>query len=91
MFKKIINKYFESFAYFYSYLGYRIFILVGLSIIIGVLDGFGLSMFLPLLQMINDTNSADSESLGKLQFLVEFLKDSGIGLSLMSVLLFKYE
>lgn len=88
MFKKIINKYFESFAYFYSYLGYRIFILVGLSIIIGVLDGFGLSMFLPLLQMINDTNSADSESLGKLQFLVEFLKDSGIGLSLMSVLLF---
>lgn len=88
MIKKFINKYFESFAYFYSHLGYRIFVLVGLSVLIGLLDGFGLSMFLPLLQMIEGSNAADSESLGKLQFLVEFLKDSGIGLSLMSVLLF---
>ncbi|WP_424493691.1 ABC transporter ATP-binding protein [Salinimicrobium sp. GXAS 041] len=88
MIKRILNKYFESFAYFYSYLGYRIFILVGLSILIGLLDGFGLSMFLPLLQMINENNTTDSESLGKLQFLVELLNDSGIGVSLMSVLLF---
>ncbi|SKB37050.1 ABC-type multidrug transport system, ATPase and permease component [Salegentibacter holothuriorum] len=86
MIKKIINKYFESFAYFYSFLGYRIFIIIALSIFIGVLDGFGLTMFLPLLQMVSDSGAVDPEDLGRLSFLIDFFNYVGIPLSLMSIL-----
>ena len=86
MIKRIIKKNFESFAYFYSYLRYRIFILVVLSIFIGVLDGFGLMMFLPLLQMVDGSSSVDSDSLGNMRFLVDFLENSGISLTLFTVL-----
>lgn len=86
MIKNLIKKNFESFAYFYSYLRYRIFILVVLSIFIGVLDGFGLMMFLPLLQMVDDSSTVDSDSLGNMRFLVDFLETSGISLTLFSVL-----
>nr|WP_229664736.1 ABC transporter ATP-binding protein [Christiangramia forsetii] len=88
MIKKIIRKYFTSFAYFYSYLGYRVFILVGLSIFVGILDGFGLTMFLPLLQMVNNSSEVDPEALGKLQFIVDFINDIGFDLNLVSILAF---
>ncbi len=88
MIKKIIKKYFTSFAYFYSYLGYRVFILVGLSIFVGILDGLGLTMFLPLLQMVNDSSEVDPEALGKLQFIVDFINDIGFSLNLVSILAF---
>jgi len=86
--KNLIKKNFESFAFFYSFLNYRIFIIVAFNIIIGLLDGLGLTMFLPLLQMVDDSSNVDPESMGKLGFLVDFLEDSGISVSLVSVLLF---
>ena len=89
MVKKLLKKYFESLAFFYSYLRYRIIIVVGFSLLIGILDGFGLTMFLPLLQMVDDTSSGvDPESLGNLKFLVEIIESIGIQLSLITVLLF---
>lgn len=86
MIKKLIKKYFESFAFFYSFLGYRIFILVMFNLLIGILDGFGLTMFLPLLQMVSDSSSVDSEGMGKLKFLVDFLNDAGFSINLLSIL-----
>ncbi|MCC8358768.1 ABC transporter ATP-binding protein [Salinimicrobium sediminilitoris] len=88
MIKKFVKKYFESFAFFYSFLGYRIFIIVGFNLLIGILDGFGLTMFLPLLQMVDGSSNVDSDSMGKLSFLVDFLQNSGIPLNLFSVLVF---
>ncbi len=86
--KKLLYKYLENFAYFYHYLRYRVFIVVGLSILVGILDGFGLTMFLPLLQMINNSNEVNTEKLGNLKFIVEYLQASGFSLTLVSVLLF---
>jgi len=86
VFKKIIKKYFESFAYFYSFLRYRIFILIIFSIFIGILDGLGLTMFLPLLQMVNESSSIEPDALGKLSFLIDFFNYVGIPLSLISIL-----
>ncbi len=88
MIKKIIKKYFESFAYFYSYLKYRIFVVVLLTIMVGILDGFGLTMFLPLLHMVSGTSEMDPESLGKLSFLIEFIENSGLPFSIVTVLAF---
>ena len=84
--KGIIKKYFESLAYFYSQLGYRIFIILFLSILIGVMDGLGLTMFLPLLKMVNDSSSVDPEGLGKMGFLVEILNGFGLTLDLLTIL-----
>jgi len=85
--KKIAKKYFESLVYFYSHLRYRIFIVLGLSFFVAILDGLGLTMFLPLLQMVNESSTVDPEGLGKLSFLVEFLDYLGIELSLIIVLI----
>ncbi|RPA68417.1 hypothetical protein EF405_12200 [Cyclobacteriaceae bacterium YHN15] len=39
---------------------------MALSILVGLLDGFGLAMFLPLLEMVEGKVEANSESTGKL-------------------------
>jgi ABC-type multidrug transport system fused ATPase/permease subunit len=74
------------FLYFYRQLKYRIFIAVALSIMVGVLDGFGLSMFLPLLQMVNTNGIAESQDLGKLAFIPNAMNTFGLSVNLISVL-----
>ncbi|MCC5922011.1 MAG: ABC transporter ATP-binding protein/permease [Cyclobacteriaceae bacterium] len=83
--KSFIAKHFSDFTYFYRYLGYRIFIAVALSIGVGVLDGFGLAMFLPLLQMVGE-EGASAEGMGNLRFLVDGMEAMGIPLSMFSAL-----
>ena len=85
--KKIVKKYFSAFVYFYKYLRYRLFVVVGLSILIGVLDGLGLSMFLPLIQMADGNTTVSDEGLGKLQFIIQGMQSLGITLNIGSVLL----
>ena len=52
--KKLLLKYFENLVYFYKHLHYRLFIMIFLGVIVGVLDGLGLAMFMPLLEMVNN-------------------------------------
>lgn len=85
--KSLIKKYFSSFAYFYRHLRYRLFIVVGLSILIGILDGFGLTMFLPLLQMADGGSVATGEGLGDLGFIVEGINALGVELNIKVALL----
>lgn len=85
--KRLLHKYFENFAYFYRYLRYRVFVVVALNILMGVLDGLGLSMFLPMLQMVNG-NNVTPEKLGRLRFIFDGMQAMGIQLTLVSVLVF---
>jgi len=85
--KKFIKKYFQNFTYFYKVLRYRMFISMALSISVGVLDGFGLAMFLPLLQMAGDSSSVSPEGLGKLGFLLEGMENIGLSPSLLTILM----
>jgi subfamily B ATP-binding cassette protein MsbA len=80
---------FEYFLYFYSHLRYRVFVSLGLSLLVGVLDGFGLAMFLPLLQMVGGGTSqeVETEQLGNLSFLVDGIAYLGIPFNLYSILL----
>lgn len=84
--KRFIKKYLTHFSYFYIHLKHRIFIVVGLSIAVGLLDGFGLAMFFPLLEMIGGNSSISGEGLGGLSFLIDGLKALGIELNAFSVL-----
>ena len=85
--KKLLLKYFENLVYFYKHLHYRLFIMIFLGVIVGVLDGLGLAMFMPLLEMVNNANKATGSSLGKLRFLVLGMESVGLSLNLVSVLL----
>jgi ABC-type multidrug transport system fused ATPase/permease subunit len=86
--KRFIKEQFKDFHYFHQYLGYRIFISVGISLVVGVLDGFGLAMFLPLLQMVDNSGAqVQSEQMGNLSFLVDGLESMGLSLTLQTVLL----
>ena len=84
--KDIIKKYFGYLVYFYSYLRYRIIITVALSFTVGILDGLGLTMFIPLLQLVSGENSASQTELGGLSFIIEGFNLIGIPLTLISVL-----
>ncbi len=84
--KKAIKKYFSSFVYFYRYLGYRIFFVLVMSILIGFLDGLGLTMFLPLLQMADGSSSATGESLGNMGFIIDWFNSIGIELNIKTAL-----
>ena len=59
---------------------------LGLSLLIGILDGLGLTMFLPLLKLVSGTASSD-EGMGKMDFLVDIIESSGFELTLVTILL----
>ncbi|MFT4850885.1 MAG: ABC-type multidrug transport system fused ATPase/permease subunit [Sediminicola sp.] len=86
--KKILAKQFSTFHYFYSFLGYRMFLALILSILVAVLDGFGLSMFLPMLQMVGGNEQVDPDAMGNLSFLVEGIEHLGVELNLFGILVF---
>ncbi|NVK50969.1 MAG: ABC transporter ATP-binding protein [Cyclobacteriaceae bacterium] len=84
--KSLIKKYLIHFSYFYHHLGYRIFIAFLLSFTVGLLDGLGLAMFLPLLQMVDGSADVNPETLGGMSFLIESIELLGFELNLYLVL-----
>lgn len=85
--KQKIKDNFSYFFYFYGYLRYRIFVALSLSLFVGLLDGFGLAMFIPLLQMLDGTTTESGEELGNLDFIPQFMESIGIGFNITSVLI----
>lgn len=86
---KIIEKYFRHFGFFYGYVGPRLFIIVALSIFVGVLDGFGLALFIPIFEIAAEGNDFQSSgSMGELEFLITFLENLGFGLTVNTVMIF---
>lgn len=84
--KSLLEKYLVHFSYFYHHLGFRIFIAFFLSFTVGLLDGLGLAMFLPLLQMVDGSSDVNPEALGRMSFLIEFIENFGFKLDLVLVL-----
>jgi len=85
--KKLIKKYFQYFYYFYSQLGNRIFISFFLSLLVGIMDGFGLAMFIPLLQMVDEGSTHSADTMDNLSFIPRFFESIHIPLNLMTVLI----
>lgn len=51
---------FKYFSYFYRYLRYRLFVTFFISLFVGLLDGIGLALFIPLLKLV--ANNATGET-----------------------------
>lgn len=86
MLNNLPKKYFKHFRYFYSHLGVKSIITLVLSMLVGLLDGFGLAMFLPMLEMVNGKGEASSGGMGNLDFILEGMNAVGLDLTLQSVL-----
>ena len=84
--REFVKRNFTHFAYFYKHLRYRIFLALLLSLLGGVLDGLGLAMFLPLMQVADGNSEVDPESMGSLRFIVDGMQSLGIELTLFSVM-----
>jgi ABC-type multidrug transport system fused ATPase/permease subunit len=81
-------RYFDNFLFFYKTLGYRLFIRMFMGIGVGLLDGFGLAMFLPLLQMADGNSAKGTEhGMGNLSFLIHGMNYLGLSVVLMNVLM----
>lgn len=74
------------FNYYRKIVGFKLYVYVFLNFLVGLLDGIGLTMFIPLLYLSTNSKS-DNQTLGKLQFLVDLIEKSGYKLTL-SVALF---
>ncbi|MBN3583030.1 ABC transporter ATP-binding protein/permease [Algoriphagus aestuarii] len=89
MFEKIFNKYFRHFGFFYTYIGPKLFLLILMSLFVGLLDGFGLAMFMPIFQIAADgENISSGDNMGDLKFLLDGIEWLGLELNLNSVVFF---
>ena len=86
--KKLLKSFLPQLAYFYSYLKYRLVVLLVLSILVGFLDGLGLAMFLPLLELLSDQDQTpDAGQMGNMSFVLDGLNALGLSFNLAVVLL----
>jgi subfamily B ATP-binding cassette protein MsbA len=82
-----LKKVFGYFLFFKNFIGNKLFLLVLLSSLVAFLDGFGLAMFLPLLEMAgNSQQVGGSANMGALSFLTDGLKALGLDLTLQVIL-----
>lgn len=55
--KTLLKNKFQTLYFFYQYLGHRLFLLLGFSFFMVILDSLGIAMFMPLIQLSDaDTN-----------------------------------
>ena len=85
--KKKISLQLFSFLFFYKKIKEKLFKQLLLNISVGFLDGLGITMFLPLLQIVDNSKIENSSDLGNLQFLVDGMKKIGLEINLLNVLL----
>lgn len=67
-----LKKQFRYFSFFYHYLGIRIFFSLLVSVFVGFLDGIGLALFIPLLNLIANSDSGQAQS-AQLDFISQFV------------------
>lgn len=81
--RSILKRILPYLAYFYRYLRYRLAVILFISILVGLMDGLGLAMFIPVLEMAVDKEAISADhNLGNLAFLVRALDYFGLELTL---------
>ncbi|TKK65031.1 ABC transporter ATP-binding protein [Ilyomonas limi] len=82
------NNFLGYFSFYYRIIGNSFFAYLSLSVLVSILDGLGLAMFVPLLQLVSDGNATNSaaQSLGQFKYIVNFIQLLGFGLTVNSIL-----
>lgn len=75
------------FKYFYKAMGFKLIFNIFLSVLLGLFDGIGLALFIPLLQLVGgDQGTPKEESLGGMDFVLKGYEYLGVPLNLFTVL-----
>ena len=87
-----MSKIFESnqvkyFLFYYRRLKWRIPVLLVLSAFLAFFDGIGMALFIPLFQ-VAETGDSSGEVLGNLEFIVKFIENLGIELTIANIMIF---
>ncbi len=81
-----LNKYLSQirsyFGFYYQYIGFGILKLFLLSSLVGLMDGLGLAMFIPLIEISTNPEEAGNLELGKFGWLLQLVKSIGLELNL---------
>lgn len=86
--KKSLSKTFPSAAFYFGILRYRIVGVLVMSALVGLLDGLGLSLFLPLLNIVGSgEGQAETDGTGWVGVVLSQLESAGVPLTLTAVLL----
>ena len=75
------------FKYFQNIVGWHLYGYIFINFLVGLLDGLGLAMFVPLLALATGSENAN-DSLGNLKFIVRLINQLGLELNLTTALLF---
>lgn len=87
--KTFLKEKFKTLHFFYQYLGYRIFVLLGFSILMVLMDTIGLTMFVPLLQVAEGSaNTSGSDEAGMILYVQSFFNTLGMELNVPNMLFF---
>lgn len=87
MIKKLIKRNFKALVFFYRYLRYRVAIMFAASVLVSLIDGIGLSLFLPLLSSTDNSTQSYTEGMGRLSEFIHYLESMGVDLTLNNVLI----
>ena len=74
------------FQFFYRVAGNKLLLSIGLSIIVSILDGVGLTMLMPLLQSVSQSEQESQKSMGYLHYITDLITGAGFSLTLDTVL-----
>jgi len=83
---KFKNNFFGYFQFYYSIVGKKLLLSILISITVTILDGVGLSMFMPLLQTVSGENGSTRKSMGHLHYITDLITGMGFSLTLSTVL-----
>lgn len=84
---KFKNNFVGYFQFYYSVIGKKLLVSISLSILVTILDGIGLSMFMPLMQSVSGGEGSTKNSMGKLHYVTDAITKMGFPLTLNTVLI----
>jgi ABC-type multidrug transport system fused ATPase/permease subunit len=87
MLPKYKNNFLGYFQFYYKVIGNKMIVSSILSIIVSMLDAFGLAMFMPLLQSVGEGPQSPKDTMGYLHYMTDFITGMGFSLTLKTVLL----
>jgi len=83
------NTFLGYFQFYYSVIGNKLLLNLGLSVLISFLDGLGLAMFIPLLQAVGEDGVLEEEGIGSnLRYFTDIIQYLGFDLTIVTILFF---
>lgn len=83
---KFKNNFVGYFQFYYNIIGKKFLVSISLSIIVTLLDGLGLSMFMPLMQSVSGEGNSTKNSMGRLHYVTDAITKMGFPMTLNTVL-----